>query len=123
MVKSNKNVKKSIKNRIFAGFNILIIVSISFFCGGCIGPEDQDDITGTYSKDNKTTLVLYENETYFFKLRVGYLMGREINQTVQGTYHIEDDRIIFLGDGVTTTAYMQGKNLIIEGSQYTKASQ
>ena len=41
-------------------------------------------------------------------------MDREINQTVKGTYTIEDDKVIFLGDGVRTTAYIQGKNLIVK---------
>ena len=120
MIKSNKNVKKSMKNHVFAGFNVLLILTLIVFGAGCVGPEDPDDITGTYMKDDKTTLQVFENKTYFFKLRVGYLMGREVNQTVTGTYTIEDDKVIFVGDGVRTTAYIQGENLIIEGNKYTR---
>ena len=123
MIKSNKNIKKSLKNHFFAGFNVLLILTLIVFGAGCVGLEDQDDMTGTYAKDDKTTLEVYENGTYFFKLRVGYLMGREINQTVMGTYTIEDDKVIFVGDGVRTIAYIQGENLIIEGNKYTKLKQ
>ncbi|KAF5430290.1 hypothetical protein C5S42_00540 [Candidatus Methanomarinus sp.] len=88
---------------------------------GCTDNETKD-ITGTYSDidNDKTTLIIYDNNTFFNKERAGYLMGREINFTVSGTYRRENDMIIFSGDGVTTTAYIQGEDLIIEGSQYTK---
>ena len=124
MTKSDKNVKKSMKNHIFPGFNVLLILTLVVFAAGCVGPEP-DDMTGTYAADEtgKKMLTLHDNGTFLFKLRVGYLMGREINQTARGTYHIEDDKVIFLGDDVRTTAYIQGGNLIIEGSQYTKVKQ
>lgn len=119
MIKSNNKIKKSMKNRLFAGFNILIIVSIFFMCAGCMD-QNLNDITGTYSKDDKTVLELYDNNTYFFKLRIGYIAGREVNQTVTGTYQIEDDKVLFYGDGKQTVGYIQSDSIMIEGSKYTK---
>jgi len=119
MMKSKNKIKKHVKSKIFSGINLLIIVSISLMGAGCTDNE-MKDITGTYSKDNKTTLEIYDNNSFFFIERQGYLLGREIKLTTRGTYRREDDMIIFSGDGVTTTAYIQGENLIIEGSQYSK---
>ena len=120
-MKPDKNYKKYMKNHIFPGINVIIILTLIIFVAGCTDQEPKpDDFTGTYTKDDKTTLQIYENGTFFFKLRVGYLMGREINQTVGGTYHIEEDRVVFLGDGVETVGYIQGDSLIIEGSKYTR---
>ena len=49
---------------------------------------------------------------FFFIECVGYLMEREVNLSVGGTWKRENDMVIFSGDGVTTTAYIQGENLI-----------
>ncbi len=60
---------------------------------------------------------------FFFIERVGYLMEREVNLSVGGTWKRENDMVIFSGDGVTTTAYIQGENLITEDSKYMKVKQ
>lgn len=120
-MKLENNIKKSMKNKILSGFNILVIVSIFLVVAGCLENEAKD-IAGTYSDidNDKTTLIIYDNNTFFNKEVAGYLLGKEINFTVTGTYRREGDMIVFSGDGVTTTAYIQDENLIIEGSQYTK---
>lgn len=115
MVKFKNKPNKSMKNQILSG----IIVCLFIMGAGCTG-INSSDVTGTYSKDDKTTLDVYANETFCFTERQGYLMGREIVLTAEGTYVRENDRVIFSGDGVQTTAYIDGRNLIIEGNQYTR---
>jgi len=116
MMKSIKTSQKSMKNQILSG----IILFIFIIGAGC-ADNNLTDITGTYSKDDKTTLEVNSDETFVFTERQGYLMGREINQTAEGTYVRMDDIVIFTGDGVTTTAYIKGDTLIIEGSVYTQS--
>jgi hypothetical protein len=114
MSKLENKSNKSIKNQILSG----IIITI-FICGaGCA--NNLTNINGTFAKDDATTLEIREDLTFTFTERQGYLMGREINMSVSGTYVRDGDIVIFSGDGVTTTAHIQGDTLIIEGDQYTR---
>ena len=115
---------RSMNKKKFVLFNVLIIFSTILMSAGCLDNETKT-IAGTYSDvdNNKTTLIIYDNNTFFNKERAGYLLGREINFTVSGTWRQEGDMVVFSGDGVTTTAYVQGENLIVEGSQYSKIKQ
>lgn len=112
---------KYIKNKKSAIIGAGLIVYVIIGCIGCIA-DGTDNLAGTYSdvENNKTTLIVYDNNTFFNKERVGYLMGKEINFTVTGTYTRKGDLVVFSGDGVITTAYIHGDDLIVEGSRYCK---
>ena len=110
---------KTNTKKILIGINIIMLIFMVFVGSGCIEIEEKS-LAGSYSENDKTFLTIYENGTYFYKERIGYIAGREVNMTVTGTYNQTDDMIIFSGNGVETIGYIQGKNLIIEGSKYIK---
>lgn len=118
----NKYIKKlfgATMNFKFVAMNVLMIFSVIFMSFGCIDNEPVD-ITGNYTKDNKTTLEIYENNTFYFTERQGYLMGKEINLYVDGTWELNSDIIIFIGDGVTTTGLIRNGDIITDENVYRK---
>lgn len=112
---------KSIQNKKTAIIGAGLIVYVIIVCTGCIA-DGTTGLAGTYSdvENNKTTLIIYENNTFFNKERAGYLMGEEVAFTVTGTYTRKGDLVVFSGDGVITIAYIHGDDLIVEGSKYCK---
>ena len=121
----NKYIKQlfgAIINFRFVAINVLIISSVIFMSFGCIDNEPID-IVGSYSKDDKTRLEIYENNSFYFVERQGYLMGKEINLSVIGTWELKSDVIIFNGDGVTTTGHIRDCDIITDESVYTKIKQ
>jgi len=114
-----KQLFGAIINFKFVALNVLMIFSVIFLSFGCIENE-QIEITGSYSKDNKTRLEIYENNTFSFIERQGYLMGKEINFIVVGTWDLKKDIIIFTGDGVTTTGHIRDGQIITDENVYTK---
>ncbi len=108
----------TIENR-FVAINVLMIFSVIFMSFGCIG-NDPIEITGSYSKDDKTRLEIYENNTFCFEESQGFLMGTEIIFSVDGTWELKRDIIIFTGDGVTTTGHIRDGNIITDENVYTK---
>lgn len=105
--------------KILIGINTSMIIFMVFVGSGCIEIEEKS-LAGSYSENDKTFLTIYENGTYFFKERIGYIAGREVNMTVTGTYNQNDDMIIFSGNGVETIGYIVDDHILIEGSKYTR---
>jgi hypothetical protein len=119
---NTKQLFGAIINLRFFATNVLMIFSVIFMSFGCIDNEPFD-ICGSYSKDDKTRLEIYDNNTFSFIERQGYLMGKEINFSVFGTWELKTDIIIFTGDGVTTTGHIRDGNIITDENVYTKITQ
>jgi len=120
MIKFENNIKKSIKNLIFSGTNVIIIILFISAVSGCLDLKPEP-ITGAYSDGAKETLDLYDNSTFLFTLHVGYIAGRPVNQSSTGTFLEDGDVVTFTGtNGVTTLGRVQNGAILIEGTKFTK---
>lgn len=117
MIKIEKNKLKSVKNHIFFGVNIIIIFNICVCGVGCID-SDTKGIAGSYYDGSTYTLDVYDNHTYTCTRIVGYFRDTEVTQTVTGTWTRDKDMVVFTGDCVVTTAYIQGDMLVTEERKY-----
>lgn len=119
-MKINKNLKKSIKNQILSGINVITILLILSLVVGCIDFDDET-LSGAYSDGAKETLDLNEDLTFLFTLHVGYIAGRPVNQSTAGTFYVDGHTVTFTGsNGVTTTGHIENGAIYIEGTKFTK---
>lgn len=120
MIKFKTNLKKSIKNLILSGFNVIIIILFISTVPGCIDLKPES-LTGSYSDGAKETLDLRDDSTFLFTLHVGYITGRPVNQSSAGTFLVDGDVVTFTGsNGVTTLGHVHNGAILIEGTKFTK---
>ena len=120
MIKFKTNLKKSIKNQILSGVNVIIIILFISTVPGCIDLKPES-LTGSYSDGAKETLDLRDDSTFLFTLHVGYIAGRPVNQSSAGTFLVDGDVVTFTGsNGVTTLGHVHNGAILIEGTKFTK---
>ncbi len=120
MIKFKTNLKKSIKNQILSGVNVIIIILFISAVPGCLDSKPES-LTGSYSDGAKETLDLYDNRTFLFTLHVGYIAGRPVDQSTAGTFLVDGDIVTFAGsNGVTTLGHVQKGAILIEGTKFEK---
>ncbi len=120
MMKFKTNLKKSIKNQILSGINVIIIILFISVVPGCLDLKPES-LTGSYSDGAKETLDLRDDSTFLFTLSVGYIVGIPVNQTTAGTFHRDSDIVTFAGsNGVTTLGHVQNGAILIEGTRFEK---
>ena len=120
MMKFKTNLKKSIKNQILSGINVIIIILFISAVPGCLDLKPES-LTGSYSDGAKETLDLYDNRTFLFTLHVGYIAGRPVDQSTAGTFVVDGSVVTFAGsNGVTTLGHVQNGAILIEGTRFEK---
>ena len=111
---------KTNTKKILIGINIIIYIFVVFVGSGCIEINEKS-ITGSYSDGANETLDLRDDSTFLFTLRVGYIVGRPVNQSSAGTFIVDGGVVTFAGsNGVTTLGHVQNGAILIEGTKFEK---